>query len=613
MNIWLKDFDMPFKTSRVLTQENEPIRNYSWSYDGKYILYSLDKGGNENDNIYAISTAENTGNTESGTQGAHNLTPKEKIKASIVGVSEKDPDVLWVGINDRDPRWHDFYQLSISTGKLTLLRENKDRLTSVYFDWNEKMRLATRTPQDGSTEILRLNADGSSTKIYECGVLENVSVEGFTKDNKKVYISTNKGITQNLTRLALLDPETMEVTNVEEDPLHKVDLDGITFSDKNHDIIFTSYTDAKTRRYFKDKTFEADYKFVQSKFPGMEINFNNSTTDENKWLISVYSDDKLPSVYFFNRTTREVVFEYTPRASLKPYEPYFSKIEAITYKSSDGLDIPAYLALPKGVAAKNLPLIVFPHGGPWARDVWGFNGFAQWLANRGYAVLMPNFRGSTGYGKKFLDAGNKQWGMLMQDDITWGVKYLVSKGIVDAKRVGIMGGSYGGYATLAGLAFTPDVYAVGVSIVGPSNLITLLNSLPPYWEAGRKIFYERMGDPSTEQGKALLMKQSPLNSAVKIKVPLLIIQGANDPRVNKKESEQIVIALRDLGRKVEYICAPDEGHGYVKPLNNMAAFSRAEIFLANNLKGRAQQDNPPDVIKTLRMITVDVNTLTAGK
>jgi dipeptidyl aminopeptidase/acylaminoacyl peptidase len=203
--------------------------------------------------------------------------------------------------------------------------------------------------------------------------------------------------------------------------------------------------------------------------------------------------------------------------------------------------------------------------------------------------------------------------MLMQDDITWGVKYLVSKGIVDAKKIGIMGGSYGGYATLAGLAFTPDLYAVGVSIVGPSNLITLLNSLPPYWEAGRKIFYERMGDPTTEKGKELLMKQSPLNSASKIKVPLLIIQGANDPRVNKNESEQIVIALRDFGTKVEYICAPDEGHGYIKPLNNMAALSRAEIFLANSLKGRYQQNDPEDVIKTLRMIKVNIDTLKTSK
>src|ERR1035437_3015183 len=613
MNIWVKGFNEPFSKAHPITADAAPVRSgYFWTYDGKYILYTQDKGGNENFNIYAIDPDAKP-ETSTGVPPARNLTPKEKVRAIILNVSQKDPDVLWVGLNDRDIKWHDYYKLNISTGKLTLLVENKDRLSGGYFDWNENLRLATRSPQDGSTEILRLNPDGSTTKIYDVGTLESASIAGFTKDNKKVYIETNKGVDQNLIKLALLDPETMQVTDVEEDPLHKVDLGNVDFSDKTHEIVLTSYTDARTRRYFKDKKFEADYKFVQNKFPGMEISINNSTKDENKYLISIYSDTKLPSVYFYDRDKKQLVFQYTPRPKLIPYEKYFAKIEPITYKSSDGLEIPAYLALPKGVAAKGLPLVVVPHGGPWARDMWGFNGLAQWLANRGYAVLMPNFRGSTGYGKKFLDAGNKQWGMLMQDDITWGVKDLVAKGIVDAKRVGIMGGSYGGYATLAGLAFTPEVYAVGVDIVGPSNLITLLNSIPPYWESIRKTFYERMGDPSTEEGKALLEKQSPLHSASNIKVPLLIIQGANDPRVNKAESEQIVVALRDLGRKVEYICAPDEGHGYAKPVNNMAAFSRAEIFLGKYLNARYQESNSLEVTKKLNEITVDFAKLNVPK
>ena len=255
---------------------------------------------------------------------------------------------------------------------------------------------------------------------------------------------------------------------------------------------------------------------------------------------------------------------------------------------------------------KNLPVVVFPHGGPWARDGWGYNSYAQFLANRGYAVLSPNFRSSTGYGKKFLNAGNNQWGEKMQDDLTWGVKYLIGEGIADSTKIGIMGGSYGGYATLAGVAFTPDVYACGVSIVGPSNLITLLNSIPPYWEAGRKIFHVRMGDPTNPEGKAQLERQSPLNSANKIKAALLVVQGANDPRVNKAESDQIVIALRDRGFPVEYIVAPDEGHGFARPVNNMAMLASAEKFLAKHLGGRYQESMKPEVSKRLGEITVDV-------
>ena len=611
LNIWVKDFDQPFEKAYPVTADAAPVRSgYYWTDDGKYILYIQDKGGNENFNIYAIDPVAQA-EPATGVPPARNLTPKDKVRAMILNLSQKDPDVIWIGLNDRDPKWHDYYKLNISSGKLTPVQENKDRLSGVSFDWDEKIRLATRTPEDGSTEILRFNADGSTTKIYDAGSLESLAVEGFTKDNSKVYISTNKGT--NLIKLALLDPQTKQATDVEEDPLHKVDLGGVQFSDNSHEIISTNYTDAKTRRYFKDKKFEADYKYVQSKFPGMEISFNNSTKKEDKYLVSVYSDTKLPVAYFFDRNTKKLVYQYTPRPGLKPYEKYFASIRPITYKSSDGLEIPAYLALPKGVPAKGLPLIVFPHGGPWARDYWGFNGMAQWLANRGYAVLMPNFRGSTGYGKQYLNAGNKQWGMLMQDDITWGVKDLVAKGMVDAKRVGIMGGSYGGYATLAGLAFTPDVYAAGVSIVGPSNLLTLLNSLPPYWEAGIKIFHERMGDPTTPEGKAVLMKQSPLNAAANIRSPLLIIQGANDPRVNKRESEQIVVALRDLGRKVEYICAPDEGHGFAKPVNNMAAFSRAEVFLGTYLRARYQESSAADVTKKLGEITVDVTKVSLPK
>jgi dipeptidyl aminopeptidase/acylaminoacyl peptidase len=263
------------------------------------------------------------------------------------------------------------------------------------------------------------------------------------------------------------------------------------------------------------------------------------------------------------------------------------------------------LTLPKGLTAKNLPLVVFPHGGPWARDSSGYDTTAQFLANRGYAVLQPNFRASTGYGKKFLNAGNGEWGRKMQDDITWGVKALVADGTVDPKRVGISGGSYGGYATLAGVAFTPKVYAAAVAVVAPSNLITLLDAIPPYWEAARKQMYTRMADPTTAEGKALLIAESPLTKAKDIVTPLLVVQGKNDPRVNVRESDQIVAAVRDNGKPVQYLVAPDEGHGFARPINNLAMFAATEKFFAQYLNGRYQQEMPAEVAAKLQEISVD--------
>ena len=329
-------------------------------------------------------------------------------------------------------------------------------------------------------------------------------------------------------------------------------------------------------------------------------------------LITAKSDTDPGERHLFDRNTKKLTLQYKVRERI-PRE-HLASMKAVRYPSSDGLEIPAFLTLPRGVEAKNLPVIVLPHGGPWARDSWGFNNLAQFMANRGYAVLQPNFRGSTGYGKKFLNAGNRQWGDKMQDDVTWGVKYLVARGIADPKRIGIMGGSYGGYATLAGVAFTPDVYGAAVAIVAPSNLITLLDSIPPYWEAGRIIFHERMGDPRTPDGKAQLMRQSPLNSAQKITTPLMVVQGANDPRVNKRaESEQIVIALRDRGFPVEYILAPDEGHGFQRPVNSMALWAASEKFLAKHLGGRYQPEMTPEVTKRLAELVVDPKTVVLTK
>jgi dienelactone hydrolase len=453
--------------------------------------------------------------------------------------------------------------------------------------------------------------DKGFSKVYSCNVFESCGPVQYHKDGQRVYFTTNKGDAIDLARLELFDPATGKEEVVESDPMNRVDFGGAFFSEVTDELVVTTYDDDRERRYWKDKSFEADYKLLEKQLPGKEIGLGSSTKDERLWLISASSDTEPGERYLFDRQTKKLTMQYRIREKLN--RDNLAPMKAVRYKSSDGLEIPAYLTLPKGVAPKNLPLIVFPHGGPWGRDDWGYDTFAQFWANRGYAVLQPNFRGSTGYGKKFLDAGNRQWGDKMQDDITWGVKYLVAQGIADEKKVGIMGGSYGGYATLAGVTFTPDVYAAAVDYVGPSNLLTLLESIPPYWEAFRQVFYKRMGNPATPEGKAQLERQSPLNSATKIKTPLLVVQGQNDPRVNKREADQIVIALRDRGFPVEYINAPDEGHGFARPENNLAMFAAAEKFMAKFLGGRFQEDMKPEVAGRLKEITVDVKTVTLPK
>ena len=609
MNIWVKRADEPFERARLVTAETKrPIRSYFWSRDGKYILFVNDFGGDENFNVYAVDPAAQP---PAGAEvpAARNLTDVKKVRAFIYEVPRSDPDSIYVGLNDRDARWHDLYRLRLSTGERQLVRRNDDRFDSYQFDNAGRLRLATRIPESGDTEILRLDADGKATKIYSCNVFETCSPVKFHKDNQRVYVITNKGDVD-LIRLVLLDPATGKEELVESDPMSRVDFGGARFSDVTDELIYTSYDDDKPRTYFKDKSFEADYKLLQKQLPNKEIAFGSSTKDESVWMLTAWSDTEPGESYVFDRKTKKLAKQYSVRQRL-PREA-MAEMKVVRYKSSDGLEIPAYLTLPKGVAPKKLPTIIMPHGGPWGRDTWGYDSYAQFAANRGYAVLQPNFRASTGFGKKFLDAGNNQWGDRMQDDLTYGVRYLVDQGIADPKRVGIWGGSYGGYATLAGITFTPDLYAAAVAEVAPSNLITLLETIPPYWESFRVVFYKRMGDPNTPEGRAQLTRQSPLSHVAKIKTPLLITQGANDPRVNKRESDQIVIALRERNYPVEYIVAPDEGHGYARPVNNMAVLAAAERFLAKHLGGRYQESMTPEVAARLKEITVDVKTVTVA-
>lgn len=610
MNIWVKETNAPFDAAKPVTNDTlRPIRSYFWSRDGKHILYVQDKGGDENFNVYAVNPMDKPA-AGAEVPAARNLTDGKGIRAMIQAVPESDADAIYVGINERDKAWHDLYKIKISTGERTLISENKDRYQGMIFDNADKLRMAVRSAQNGDTEFLRINADGSATKIYSCNMFESCAPVRFHKDNKRVYIQSNKGDATDLIGLYLLDPETGKTELVESDPLGKVDFGGASFSEVTKDIVATSYEDDRERLYFKDKKFEKDYNNIKKRLGDRDVTFSSSTKDEQKFIVITNSDVDPGTVWLYDRKSGNLSTLYQVREKLD--RKALAPMKAVRYKSSDGLEIPAFLTLPKGVEAKNLPVVVVPHGGPWARDFWGYSGMAQFLANRGYAVLQPNFRASTGYGKKFLNAGNNEWGQKMQDDITWGVKYLIEQGIADPKRVGIMGGSYGGYATLAGVTYTPDIYAAAVAIVAPSNLQTLLEAIPPYWEAIRTVFYKRMGDPNTPEGLAQMKRQSPLYSADKIKTPLMVVQGANDPRVNKRESDQIVVALRDRNYPVEYILAPDEGHGFARPVNNMAMYAAAEKFLAKHLGGRFQETMTPEVAQRLKEITVDPKTVTAA-
>ncbi|PYU85065.1 MAG: S9 family peptidase [Acidobacteria bacterium] len=609
-NIYVKGVDQPFSAARLLTTETKrPVPGYFWTRDSKYILYVKDNDGDENFNIYAVDPAAKPA---AGAEAppSRDLTGLKGVRTRIYEVPKNDPDVVYIGLNDRDKAWHDLYKLRLSTGEKMLLRKNTERISGWSFNLQGNLRLASRSAENGDTEIIRVDAD-KFTKVYSCNVFEQCDIIRFQKDGKHAYLVTNKGDDLDLTALELFDPETGKTELVESDPLKRVDFGDAVFSEATDELTNTNYEDDRVRRYFRDKGSEASFKWLGEKLPGKDVRRISVTNDENLWLVVANSDTEPGETYLFDRTNHNLTLQFKVRENLP--RGSLAEMKPVSYKSSDGLLIPAYLTLPKGIPAKNLPAIIFPHGGPWGRDVWGYNAYAQFFANRGYAVLSMNFRGSAGYGKKFIDAGNNEWGRKMQDDVTWGVKYLVAEGIADPQRAGIFGGSYGGYATLAGVTFTPDLYAAAVDLFGPSNLITLLGSIPPYWEAGRQMFYQRMGNPTTPEGKALLMERSPLNSAGKIKTPLMIAQGANDPRVNHAESEQIVVALRDRGFPVEYLLIPDEGHGFARPVNNMASVMATEKFFAKYLGGRYQEGGTPKVTARLREITVDPKTVVLAK
>ncbi|MEO0376562.1 MAG: S9 family peptidase [Cyanobacteria bacterium P01_A01_bin.17] len=601
INVWVKGIDESMEAARPITADaNSPIMVYFWSADGRYILYGQDKGGNENFRLYAVSP-ETAG--EQAT--ARDLTPFENVAAQLYAVPKQTPDEIIIGLNDRNPQVHDVYRLNLTTGKRTLILKNDQNIANWMTDLQGTVRLAYRQTLERGNEILKVE-EGKLTPIYTCKIEETCAPMRFHPDGQRVYLQTNRDV--DLIQLELLNVDTQKSQAVEADPEKQVDFGGALFSQATDELIATYYVGDRSRIYPRNNSLAADIKYLRQQLPDLELSVGSVTRDDRLALIDVQSDTNPGATYLFDRKAQTLKKLYDVRPDL-PNE-HLAAVKPIRYRSRDGQEIPAYLTLPKGVNPKNLPVVVFPHGGPWGRDFWGYSGAAQFFANRGYAVLQPNFRGSTGYGKAFLNAGNREWGTgIMQHDITDGVKYLIDQGIADPKRIGISGSSYGGYATLAGLAFTPDLYAAGASVVGPSNLMTLLNSIPPYWAPIKAMFSLRVGDPNNPEDQARLKAQSPLFSANKIQAPLLVIQGANDPRVKQAESDQIVVALRELGRPVEYLIAPDEGHGFRKEINLLTMTAALERFFAQHLGGRYQEEMSPELQAQLKTLTIDIDTV----
>jgi len=603
VNIWVKGIDEPMAAARPVTKETDgPIMIYFWSADGRYILYGQDIGGDENFRIYAVEP-EVIG--EAGV-GARDLTPIENVTALVYALPKETPNQIVIGLNDRDPQVHDVYRLDLTTGDRTLLIENDGTIADWSVDLAGRVRLAYRQSLEKGQEILKIEENGALTPIYTCRLEETCDLVRFHPNGQQVYLTTNRSV--DLTQLELLDVTTGETELVETDPEQQVDFGSALFSPATDELVATSYVGDRRRNYPKSAEWSADLDFLQTQLPDVELSVESITDDDQLALVGAHSDVNPGAMYLFDRNAQTLEKLYDAWPAL-PSE-HLATVEPVRYQARDGVEIPAYLTLPQGVAPEGLPVIIFPHGGPWGRDHWGYSPMAQFYANRGYGVLQPNFRGSAGYGKAFLNAGNQQWGTgIMQHDVTDGVQYLIDEGIADPERIGIMGGSYGGYATLAGLAFTPERYAAGASVVGPSSLITLMENMPPYWVPIQDSMHLRVGNPNDPSDRERLESQSPLFFASDIQAPLLVVQGANDPRVLQQESDQIVTALRDLGRPVEYLVALDEGHGFRKEINALAMTAALEKFFADHLGGRYQPDMSPELEAQLETLTVDIDTL----
>ena len=570
LQVWIRAIGR--QNGQILTTNKKcNIKSYCWTYNGEQIIYLQDANGNENDHIYAVNIK---------TKKVIDLTPYKNIQARIIALDRKFPNQLLVGLNIRDRRKHDIYLINLKTGKATLRVKNPGNFVDMIADSQFQIRAAVGiTPDGGSTLAIRENTEKPWKVIRRWGPNESGSALGFSDNGKILYITGSHNA--DTIRLLALNLKTRKESIIAQNLQYDL---GETFIHpiKRYVQAVAFYKD-KLQWQVLDKNITADFQAL-SKIHRGEFRVLDRDLADKIWLVA-YNTDNGPIYYYtYNRLTKKSQLLFTNKPQLENVK--LAQMKPISYRSRDGLKIHGYLTTPVGIPPKQLPTVLLVHGGPWIRDTWGYNPMVQWLANRGYAVLQVNFRGSTGYGKKFLNAGNREWGRKMHEDLVDGVNWTILQGLADPKKVAIMGGSYGGYATLVGLTFTPNVFAAGVDMVGPSNLLTLMKSIPPYWESVRATFYHRVGN--LEKEADLLKSRSPLFFVNRIKAPLLIAQGAKDPRVKQIESEQIVVAMRNADKPVEYIIYPDEGHGFTRSQNRLHFYAKAEEFLSKYLDGRIE-------------------------
>jgi len=590
LQVWVKTIGKD-DDKMVTADKKRGIRSYFWARDNKNLLYLQDNDGDENFHVFGVDLTSGI---------VRDYTPFQGARAGVTAVSPSVPDQILVETNARNRQLFDVYRLTLSTGALVPDTQNPGDVAG--WEADEKLNVLgaqIQTP-DGGTEIrVRDNPQSAWRTFIKAGPDENLSLDGFSGDSRSAYIETSIG--SDTSRLVQKDLATgNEKTIAYSD---EVDAGNVMINPITRNVEAVSFEPGRRRWQVIDPSLKADFEGI-AKLQEGDFAVGSRDTADKTWLVGFTSDRGPVKYYAWDRASKKGTYLFSIQQKLEGLQ--LSEMKPVEIKTRDGMTMHAYLTLPAGLAPKNLPMVLFPHGGPWGRDVWGYNSSAQWLANRGYAVLMPNFRGSTGYGKKFLHAGDKQWGLKMHDDLIDAVNWAVKQGYADPKKVAIMGGSYGGYAVLAGLAFTPDFFTCGVDIVGPSNLKTLIGSIPPYWKPIRSMFDARMGNVDDPKDAELIKNASPLYKANQIRKPLLIGQGANDPRVNKAESEQIVDAIAKNNGAVTYVIYSDEGHGFARPENRIDFNARAESFLANCLGGRVEPmtgDKYPGSTATVRVVT----------
>ena len=578
LNVWVGPADGPVKAEPVTRDTNRGIRSYFWAYNNQHIMYIQDQAGDENWRVYSVNLT--TGDTV-------DLTPLEGVQAQIQAVSPKFPDEMIIGLNNRVPQLHDLYRVNINTGERTLVLENEGFLGFVI-DAEYKVRFAMRFTPDGGTEILKATEEGNWELFTTIPMADTLTTSpiGFDKTGTNLYMIDSRG--RNTSALIAVNLETGEETLIAEDP--RADISDAMVHPTERTVQAVAFTYERKRWQIIDDTIVKDLDYLSTVDDG-DVEVTDRTMDDRYWMVAYLMDNGPVRYYRYDREAQSAQFLFTHRGELDDLP--LADMHPVVIESRDGLNLVSYYSLPviaghdgDGRPYDPLPMVLYVHGGPWGRDSWGYNSVHQWLANRGYVVLSVNFRSSTGFGKAFINAGNLEWGGKMHDDLIDAVDWAIQEGIADPDRVAIMGGSYGGYATLWGMTNTPETFACGVDIVGPSNLVTLLESIPPYWEPQGELFATRVGDHRTEEGRALLTERSPLTYVDQIQRPLLIGQGANDPRVNQSESDQIVQAMQGKNLAVTYVLYPDEGHGFARPENNLSFFAVTEAFLSQFLGGQ---------------------------